>query len=121
MKKIQKYKLNELGSKVNFSKKIKSLLEEHNEIHIKELGVVNQHNVDIVCKTIEAMLKLDKSNSVRGEYRKRTLEQELFIIDYNKEHSLKDTAMMFGLHDSTIKYIKKKHNIPTRKRRTKDN
>lgn len=118
-KNINEYNLKDLGSKINFSKKIKSLLEINNEIYIKEVGLVNKDNAEVVCKAIDAMLKLDKSNSVRGEYRKRTEEEELYILNYSIEHTVEKASRLFGLAESTIKYIRKKHGVSAPKGRKK--
>lgn len=102
------YKIDTLGFD-SLTDKLISLVEEKNEIYIEELGQVNTNNVELVCNTIKLMQKLNPK--AKKPYKKRTVEQDLTIVDYMKTHTIKETAKMFDLPLSTVNNIRKKYNM----------
>lgn len=116
---MRTYKIDSLGASENLANKINSLVKKEERIYIEGVGQVDIGNVNIVCNTIKMIQKLSsakKDKKVKKQYKKRTVEQDMTIVEYMKTHTIKETAKMFDLPTSTICNIRRKYNITKSKK-----
>lgn len=104
------YKVDTLGVD-NLADKIISLIEKEQKVYIEGLGQVDIDNVELVCNTIKLMQKLNPTKKAKKPYKKRTIEQDMTIVEYMKNHTIKETGKMFDLPLSTVNNIRKKYNM----------